>query len=213
MYNCIIFDVDGTLFDTSEGIFECINFVLREKKFPELSEEELKRFIGPPIIESFQKYCGFSHELANELTEMYRNYYVETYIKKSYMYSGMKELLDQVKAKNIKVAIATLKTQIQIDTLLKNKNLSIYFDLVCGAAPNRRNKVDLINYIANQLKIEAREMVLVGDSVLDAEGARKAGVDFIGVTYGFGLKKENDLRGIPYKKLCGSIGELREEIG
>lgn len=213
MYNCVIFDIDGTLFDTSEGIFECINFVLREKDFPELPEEKLKRFIGPPIMESFQKYCGFSYEFAKELTEMYRNYYVKTYIRKSYMYSGMKELLDQMKAKNVKVTIATLKTQIQIDALLKNENLSLYFDLVCGVAPNRRNKMELINYIADQLKIEKRKMVMIGDSILDAEGARKAGVDFVGVTYGFGLKEENDLIGIPYKKLCSTIDELREEIG
>ncbi len=208
MYNCVIFDVDGTLFDTSEGIFECVNFVLREKNL-----HKLKRFIGPPIMESFQRYCGFSHDCAKELTEMYRNYYVKTYIKKSYMYPGMKALLDQMKAKNVKVTIATLKTQIQIDTLLKNENLGLYFDLVCGAAPNRKNKVDLINYIANQLMIKTGTMVMVGDSVLDAEGARKAGIDFIGVTYGFGLKEENDLTGIPYKKLCSSIDELRKEIG
>lgn len=73
----MIFDVDGTLFDTSKGIFECINFVLKEKGFPELPEEKLKKFIEQPILKSFQKYCGFDYEFAKELTEMYRSYYIK----------------------------------------------------------------------------------------------------------------------------------------
>lgn len=125
----------------------------------------------------------------------------------------MKTLLDQIKAKNAKVVIATLKTQVQIDTLLKNENLDLYFDFVCGVTQARMDKADLIVYIMDKLKLKMNEIVMIGDSVLDAEGAAKAGIDFIGAIYGFRLKGKNDLVGIPYEKLCNSVDELREEIG
>lgn len=213
MYKVVVFDVDGTLFDTSEGICNCINYVLEKNNKPTLSDEVLKKFIGPPIYKSFMDFCGIDFDTAMKYTEEYRFHYVEQFIKQSKPYPDMLNVLEHIKGENIKLAIATLKTQKQIDALLFNEGLEDLFDVVRGVRVHGEKKDDILKSISEELGIsDYREMVLVGDTILDAEGAASIGVDFIGVTHGFGLRTEEDLKEYPYVALCNNFIDVSKII-
>ena len=125
----------------------------------------------------------------------------------------MKALLERLKNDGCKIAIATFKTQIQIDTLLKNEGLLDYFDAVIGVRNSGEKKADIIRNAANSLNVsDMKDIVMIGDSYLDAEGALNSGADFIGVTYGYGLRDTHDLNGFPCKTLCKSVAELNNAL-
>lgn len=213
MYDAVIFDVDGTLFNTSEGIFNCINYVLIEEHLPALEKQILKSFIGPPVYDSFIKYCNVDSSTAARLTQKYREYYVKKFVRQSVLYDNMDILLQSLKKAHIKIAIATMKTQPQIDALLINKGYTDYFNIVLGVSERICSKTEMIVNIAQSLNIsDLNEILMVGDTYSDAVSAQKAGSDFAGVSYGFGLNSVSDLEGLPYDKVFSTVNELQKYI-
>lgn len=209
MYKVVIFDVDGTLFDTSMGICNCINYVLEKNGESTLDDCTLKKFIGPPIYESYMKICNKTYEDAMKYTEEYRENYISKYINQSQPYSYMEDVINEIKSRGIKVAIATLKTQIQVDVLLKNQGVENLFDLVVGVRKSGESKSDILKTIIQCFEIaDGKQAVLVGDTYLDAKGANDVGIDFIGVTHGFGIKDYEDVKGLPCKFICDSLPEM-----
>ncbi len=212
MYKCVIFDADGTLFDTSEGICECINYVLNLQKMKLLSKSELVKFIGPPVFQSFKKICKISDEEARKLTQMYRTYYVNEFYKKSILYFGMIDFLKELKENKIITGIATMKTQEQIDKLLEYQKVDQYFDLVSGVSEGISKKEDLILKVINNFHISTtNDVVMIGDTILDEKSAFNIKIDFVGVSYGFGFKKKDDLICNSHI-LVDSVSQLKEKI-
>ena len=188
-YDLIIFDLDGTLLDTSQGIYNSVRYAEEKMGFPKVPEFRLPEFVGPPPKFMYQKVYNVSEEIALQAAKYHREYGREKAIYEAKTYPGIRELLETIKKRGYNLAIATLKSQSIAEHIIAIHNLSSYFDCVVGMDVNESlSKNDTIRIAMG--KTNSKHVVLVGDSIYDYEGAQEASVDFIGVLYGFGLKSE-----------------------
>ena len=188
-YKVVLFDLDGTLLDTSEGIFNSVRFAEKSLGLDPIPEEKLKTFIGPPPMSSYMANYGLPKEKAIEATNLHRLYGFERGVYEAKVYDGVPELLRILKTNEIKLGICTLKRQDIAEKVLTYFNLIDYFDVIVGIDTQESlTKADTINIALASLNHRRKsDVVLIGDSLYDAEGAEDAGVDFIGVLYGFGF--------------------------
>lgn len=195
-YELVIFDVDGTLLDTTEGVLASVQYTIDAHTLPKLSSEDLQMFIGPPIQNSFKKFYSFDDERNQTLAETFRNRYKEHDLLKAVPYNNIYEVLDFLRNENIKIAVATYKRQDYAVEILKHFNFDKYTDILYGADNfNKLKKKDIIKKCIEDSAVEKYENVLmIGDSDNDAIGAEEIGVDFLGVTYGFGFKTKKDIQ-------------------
>ena len=188
-HDLVIFDLDGTLLDTSPGIFGSIRYVEQVLKLKPIDENELCEFIGPPPKEMYLRKYNLSDEDAMKATCAHRKYGIEKAIYEAKIYDGMHEVLDTLKKRNVKMAVATLKKQNIAETVLVNFSLDKYFDIIVGMDDNETlTKKDTITRAMKA--VGASCTVMVGDSEYDYQGAIEADVDFVGVLYGFGFRKD-----------------------
>ena len=193
MINAIIFDLDGTLLDTSEGVVECARYAAERLGQPRLPREELLDFIGPPLTDSFPKHYGFDEETTKEAIRLFRQHYREGAVYKAKPYEGVFSLCDALHARGTFMAVATNKLEPMAQKLLAHFGFDRYCSPIRGADPEGRlKKADLIRLCLEELGIRPEESVLMGDTVFDAEGAAAAGVGFLAVTYGFGFRTRSD---------------------
>ena len=189
-YENILFDLDGTLTDPAEGILNSIRHSLTyypEVKVPEL--ETLKKFIGPPLWESYVKYCGMDKQTAEEAVEHYREYFRPTGIFENKLYDGIPELLAKLKEAGVKVRLATSKPDVFARRILDHFGITEYFASVQGSALDGSliKKEDVIAKIMTEnAGITASNTVMVGDTAFDVMGAKANGIPAIGVAYGYG---------------------------
>ncbi len=206
-FKLIIFDLDGTLVDTSEGIYDCFNFALKSFGVPE--PYNFDGVIGGPLFDNFKNHFGLSESDAKQAVYVYRQRYAEVGIIKSKLYDGMAETLSTLKANGFKLAVATLKAERLAVPLLEKLDVAKFFDVIHGVDDNDKlTKADLINLCLNELNVKSSDTVLVGDSKHDAVGADGAGVAFLPVTYGFGFKDEKDLTNINHIFIANSANDL-----
>lgn len=190
-YELIIFDFDGTLADSSEGILDAHKYTIEKLGLPKFTNEELRNVIGGNLLEIYVNKFGLSTEVAKEAVSIYRERYSEVGIKKAELYPECKDMLKKLKDRGYKLAIATLKADAFAKKMAETMGISEYFDCVCGmATDDHLTKAELIQMCIHNLKANPTKTVFVGDSLGDYNGAIKAKVEFIGVTYGFGFKKE-----------------------
>lgn len=194
-YKNVVFDLDGTLLDTSSGIIESIKYTIDYFKLEPLSEEQLKAFIGPPVQNSFKRYYGFDNVKLQEIATIFRDNYKSVNLLKAKPYPGIYDVFGILVKNDIKPTVATYKRQDYATDILVNFGFNKYTDVFCGADHNNvLKKKDIIkNAIALSKVANNKEVVMVGDSDNDAIGADEIGVDFIGVTYGFGFKNDSDV--------------------
>lgn len=186
-YKCIIFDLDGTLLDTSEGVLSSIRYTIREKGYAPLSDEVMRTFIGPPVKRSLTAAYGLGEEEADEATGIFRNRYKNFDLFKAVPYEGIMELLGQLKEQGYLIGVATLKREDYAVTLLKHFGIAEYCDSICGSDfASKMLKIDVLNKCLRELNLSKDEAVLIGDTASDGTGAGLAGMDFIAVTFGFG---------------------------
>lgn len=186
-YETIIFDLDGTLLDTSYGIFNSVRFAERELNLAPVSDEVLNSFVGPPPKEMYRKVYGLSDELADKAAKKHREYGKTKAIYEAEEYCNMSSTLKILKDNGYKLAVATLKSQLIAETVLNIYKLFEYFDAVVGMDANESlTKCDIIKLAITQTDTKG-DVLMVGDSEYDAIGAQQAGVDFIGAAYGFGI--------------------------
>lgn len=187
MCRLIIFDVDGTLFDTKKGIISALNYVLNqfgEKKIP-VNEQD--KYIGPSVREALKKYNGFSSEKVEEATSLYREVYVQKYISQSEPYPCLEEVMTALQTKGFEIGIATMKTKGQVDRLLEVFNLTDVFEIVKAAREDGTlSKTQMLIDICNDFETGQSEVYMVGDTQGDYEAARAAGCRFIAADYGYG---------------------------
>ena len=186
MKKTILFDLDGTLTDSGEGIINCAIFTLEHYGLPVPSREELRAIVGPPLHESLIRH-GVPADQADEAVEIFRSRYVPIGKYENSPYPGIREVLETLKNHGHKLLVATSKPEGMSMDILEHFDLAKYFDCICGASlDNSRNTKDaVIAYLLEQ-NGTAENMVMVGDTVFDVEGAAVHGIPTIGVAWGYG---------------------------
>ena len=186
---CIIFDLDGTLLDTSIGIFECIRYAADKLGYPPLTDEQLHTFIGPPLKVSFMRWYGCDEAEGERLTAAYREHYREGALFHARPYDGIHDLCARLKQEGYILAVATSKPQIYSEKILEHFGFD--FQLIHGDdLAGSLSKADLIRLCVEESG--ADRCLMVGDTEHDAKGARDAGVPFLAVSYGFGNRELMD---------------------
>ena len=206
-YKLVIFDLDGTLMDTSPGILMAVKDAIKEHGMPELTAEQIKTFIGPPIQWSFEKQYSLSKDEAQQMADTFRALYSTKHLLGAVPYPGIYDLMQALNERGIKSAIATYKREDYALRLLKYYHFDDYTDIMYGGDNDGAlKKRDIIQKCIETAGIkDLKEVVMVGDTLHDSNGAKELGVDFIGVSYGFGFHGE-DAKGID------SMAKTTEEI-
>ncbi len=193
-YSCILFDFDGTVVNTGEGILKSLQYSFKEMGQSVPSMEELKKFIGPPVYYSYTHFYNVSEEDVGTYIKKYRERYKEKGIYESELYTGIKELLFELKNMGILLGIASSKPEHLIYSVADYLGITQMFDVVVGVKvddSNHSSKTGLILEAINQLNISDKKNVLmVGDRCFDIDGATGAGVDSCGALWGFGSEEE-----------------------
>lgn len=192
-YDIFLFDLDGTIVDSSAGITDSVMYALKRYGIVEQDRTKLYSFIGPPLTESFGRYYGFSPEKAREAVGAYREYYREKGIYDMEVYEGFEDTLKKLKESGKRLLVATSKPEVFARKILDYCGLAQYFDYIAGAKldDSRKAKADVIAYALASCRIQdTLKTVMVGDREHDVIGAKKNGLDCIGVLYGFGSREE-----------------------
>ena len=205
MIKTVIFDLDGTLLDTSEGILLSVEHTVKELKYGELTHEQKLSFIGPPVQVSLKRLYGLSDEEAQRGAGVFREFYKDKALLKAKPYDGIYDLCEDLKKRGIGMAVATYKREDYALKLLKHFDFDKYCDPMHGADNNNvLKKEDIILMCVNEMNAGKEECVLIGDTDNDAKGAAKAGIPFIAAAWGFGFKKKEDLKDYPYIGIADS---------
>lgn len=192
-YQTILFDLDGTLTASKPGIVRAFNYALKSMGLEEQNEAALEKYVGPPLKYSFMTACGFTPEQADEAIRHYRKYYTARGMYENSVYPGMHELLQNLRASGKTLAVATSKVAVHAREILDYFKLAEYFTVIAGSNLDgtRSAKEEVVRYCLEELRITQKDsVVLVGDTKYDIVGARKAGIDSIGVLYGYGKLEE-----------------------
>ena len=186
MAKTILFDLDGTLTDSGEGIINCAILALEHYGLPIPSREEMRTFVGPPLHESFIRH-GVPADQAEEAIRIYRSRYIPIGAYENTPYPGVRELLETLKAQGHTLFVATSKPEEMSIKILEHFDLAKYFDRICGASmdTSRSSKEAVIAYLI-ELNGRADNMVMVGDTKFDIIGAKAHGIPGIGVSWGYG---------------------------
>ena len=186
MQKAILFDLDGTLTDSGEGIINSVIPALEHYGIAIPSREELRVFVGPPLHDTFLRFGVPADQLENA-TKIYRSRYIPIGKFENAPYPGIPELLETLKAQGHKLFVATSKPEPMAVEILEHFDLARYFDRICGASmdTSRSSKEAVIAYLLEQ-NGSAENMVMVGDTKYDVIGAKAHGIPTIGVSWGYG---------------------------
>lgn len=205
----ILFDLDGTLTDSGEGIMNCVRYAV-EKFGMEIEEEQLPGFVGPPLRQQFQEVCGVGEEAGNQLISLYRERYTKQGIFENKVYPGIIKLLKMLKKRGYTICMATSKPEKFAVQIAEHFQFAEYFDVIGGSLMDgtRVDKKEVIEYVLETCGIKNREQVLmIGDRRHDIIGAKHAGIHSMGVLFGYGSREELEEAGAEY------IAATPEEIG
>lgn len=204
-YKTILFDLDGTISNTSSGIIFCLKATF-EKFGVDWSLYDLYEFIGPPLTTTCQMIAGEDYSPA-EVLEYFRDLYKD-HVYDNVLYDGMKELLSFLKQSGFAIGVATSKYQPMAFKVLEKLGVLPFFDFVYGALPDRGEKDEILSAIFEDDLAQKKTTVLVGDTVYDMRGAQKVGIDAVAVTYGFG--KLRDLQQYSPVAICKDTAQLKD---
>lgn len=197
-YDAVLFDLDGTLTASAEGIRDCIRLTMQElgRPCPDLSD--YSEYIGPPLNRTFSLLCGLTDEEVGRALPIYRGYYDIYGTKANRLFDGVTDVLSALRNSALKTAVCTSKNERLARDVVAMLGIKDSLDAVCGSRDDgsRKEKPDLIPYALSALgDIPASRAVMVGDTYFDTLGAVATGVDFIGVTYGYGKRSAMEAAG------------------
>ena len=210
-YSYVLFDLDGTIIDSSEGIVSSFIYALSKFGIEEKPGEHMRRIIGPPLSQSFKSFYGFNDEDTALAVKYYREVFKAGLMLKNTLYPGMVELFDELRKNGKKVIVATSKPEIFVRPILTDLGILDKFDFIAGSIIGdvRVDKGEIIDYIIGEMGIsDRRECVMIGDRDRDITGAIDVGVDAIGVLHGFGSREE--LEGAGCSIIAADAYELRD---
>ena len=209
MYKTVLFDLDGTLTDPGLGITNSVMYALNKFNIKVEDRTSLYKFIGPPLKDSYKKYYHLSDEEITRAVAYYREYFSDKGIYENELYDGITEVLKQIKNSGRQVILATSKPEEFAVEILRYFQIDQYFDFVAAATMDgtRNNKADIIAYALELGQItDLQSAVMIGDREYDINGAKAAGLDSIGVLYGYGSREELESAGATY--IVESVDEI-----
>lgn len=197
MYQTILFDLDGTLTDSGQGIINSVAYALDQMGIEEPDLASLQRFIGPPLYESFARFYQLNPADTQAAVDAFRVYFKEKGIFENQLYDGVIPLLEALTEAGKTLAIATSKPEVFAKQILEYFGIAHYFDVIAGASldSSRIRKSDVITYALAQLDYDPQTSIMVGDREHDIEGAKANQLDSIGVLYGYGNRQELEKAG------------------
>nr|WP_202117499.1 HAD-IA family hydrolase [Clostridium chromiireducens] len=184
-----MFDLDGTITDSGEGITKSVQYALKHFGIIEDNLSDLNKFIGPPLKDSFKRFYNFDDEKAEMGLKKYREYYAKKGIYENSLYDGIVEVFEALMKRDKKIILATSKPEVYAKEILKYFKVDNYFTFTAGAdfEETRVNKGDVIKYALNEAKIsDISKVIMVGDREHDIIGAKENNIKSIGVLYGYG---------------------------
>lgn len=208
-YEYLLFDLDGTLTDPALGITNSVMYALKKYGIEVNDRRELYKCIGPPLTDSFENFYGFSKAEAVNAVEYYREYYREKGIFENVVYDGIETLLKMLKDNGRTLLLATSKPQVFAEQILEYFKIAEYFTFIAGSNLDgtRVKKGEVIKYALENCKnIDPTKAVMIGDREHDIIGAKEAGMDSIGVLFGYGGRDELEKAGAD--KIVESVAEL-----
>ena len=209
----ILFDLDGTLIDSSEGITKSAQYALAHFGIDEPDLKKIYFFIGPPLIDTFMNHYGFSREQAVEAVAVYRERYHKVGIFECSLYPGVKECIEELKRQGYMIGMASSKPEESCRRILEHFGILGLVDDVVGATMDGRidTKEEVLNEVMRRWsEIPKEEMCLIGDTMFDIDGANMVGVPSIAVSFGFGNVDEMLKAGA--KTVIGDLRELPAKI-
>ena len=201
MIQYLLFDFDGTLFDTGVGVMRCVQYALEKLGVEEHDEARLRKFIGPPLDEMFAELYGFSPEKAREAVRLYRERYQPTGIWECEPYAGMTDVLDLARAAGYRTAVCTSKPRPSALRILERYGLVDRFDFICGSEfdGTRSKKHEVVQACLDHFGVTDPDTVrMIGDRKYDILGAGRCGVRTIGVRFGYAEGDELEEYGAEY---------------
>ena len=206
MSKAILFDLDGTLTDSGEGIINCALFALEHFGLPLPDRETMRVFVGPPLHQSFIRF-GVPEDRADEAVRVYRSRYIPIGKFENEPYPGIRELLEKLTADGHTLYVATSKPEAMSVEILEHFDLAKYFTVICGASydTSRSTKDAVIDHLLSQIG-KTQDAVMVGDTAYDVIGAAAHGIPTIGVSWGYG--KVEDLRSAGAAAIAHDMDEL-----
>ncbi|MDR1030328.1 MAG: HAD hydrolase-like protein [Treponema sp.] len=211
----IIFDLDGTLLDTSIGVLSSIRYAERKLNLSPISDEKVWDWYGPSNVDAYAKNYVLSYEKAVKANEFHLEYSVKNATHLAKVYPEIIETLNKLNRNGHTLHVVTLRTKKFAKTILKNFDLSAYFEHICG-------QTDINNFVSKDTIIKDapfykpdKKLLLIGDTKSDYFASEKLNIDFLGVGYGFGYKKNDGLEHFAMHSeelLCCIENYLNKEI-
>ncbi len=192
MFRNILFDLDGTLTDPYMGITNSLMYALERMGYEIPPREELKCFIGPPLIFEYQRRFGMTEEKAREGVRLYREYFADRGIFENELMDGAVELLRELKSRGKRVFLATSKPREFAERILEHFGIAEYFDFVGASTMDGsiNEKHEVIADILEKTGADTSECLMVGDRSHDIVGAHQFGIKCCAVLCGFGSREE-----------------------
>lgn len=215
MYKYLLFDLDGTISDSSLGITKCVQLALEYFDIHE-SRENLKKFIGPPLKYSFMKHYNFTDEQTEKGIEIYRGEYSKSGKFENEIYAGMDSLLHDLKKDGRVLLLASSKPKVFVEDILKHFGVKECFDIISGSEldGSKANKLDIIKDCLikqfNCIPDDLSECVMIGDTKFDLEAANQLNLPTIAVSYGFGSL--DDFKALNAGNICNTVDDLRSVL-
>ena len=182
----ILFDLDGTLTDSGEGIINCAVYAMEHYGIPIPPREEMRVFVGPPLHQTLAQF-GVPQDKLDEAVAIYRERYIPIGAYENTPYPGIRELLEKLQREGHRLYVATSKPETTSVSILEHFDLARYFTKICGASfeRSRSTKDQVIAYLLEESG-EKDHMIMVGDTTFDVIGAKAHGIPCIGVSWGYG---------------------------
>lgn len=213
MWKYILFDLDGTLTDSSQGITGCVAYALKKSGYSVPGMEALLEYIGPPLVRSFQELAGMPYDEACKAVSLYRSRYGRSGMFENIPYEGIEDVLVALKDKGKIMAVATSKPEEYAVKILEHFRLDRYFDEITGSTfdGSRNDKKSVIEESICRMGLSSADkpdIIMVGDRKHDITGAKECGIASLGVYYGFAKKGELEEAGADY--ITDSVYGIKE---
>lgn len=217
MFQYCLFDLDGTLTDPKEGITKSVQYALRHFGIEEPDLGKLEPFIGPPLIDSFMEFYGFSKEQARKAVDVYRERFAPIGVLENMLIPGTEQMLCHAGEKGIHMAVASSKPLCFVNQILEHFGISQYFEVVIGSELDGSGcaKEEVVEKALNSLGVNSMEKgerhcccAMIGDRKFDIQGAKAHGLTGIGVRFGYAAAGELEEAGAEY--IVETMAELEE---
>lgn len=192
-YKSLLFDLDGTVTDSSEGIINSIVYALEKMDVNITDRSILKKFVGPPLMESYKQYFGFTQQEAELGLKLFREYFSQKGIFENRLFEGMDKLLSDLYNEGYEIVLATSKPDVFANQILEYFDIKKYFAHISACPMDEANttKLDVIKAALEMTSVKNRdEIIMIGDTSFDINGAKICGIDSIGVLYGTDTAEE-----------------------